>query len=328
MGVEIKFDSDEISAIASKIGRLLGDTDQYNKDYIKKYIGLNIFSSRTGRFTGLRDRLKIQSEEADKVIESFTLFHSILPQYVAAIENVDADLVNKLPEYEPPILYKPGSISQINLSTFTKASVGSNREDILEVINSKPDMWEMVQKYSSDYGVDPYLIVAIMMEESGCRGSDKVNAGGAIGYMQLQYSVHKYATRTAYNYNTGEYDIVKATDDVLKNDESNIQYGIMYFRELLDKYNCNPMLAIQAYNFGPGAVDEVVRKYAKQSGLTYSDVVNSPDNMGWTKYLDDYASWHNKSSHGNDNYVYDVLTFVANDNITIISGDSLTGGVS
>lgn len=99
---------------------------------------------------------------------------------------------------------------------------------------SDVDGW--VSQYSTKYGVDPNLARAIMHQES--RGNESARSGkGAVGLFQLMPA-------TAKDLGVDPHD-----------PEQNVEGGIRYFRNMLDRYGGDIPTALAAYNAGPGAVD-------------------------------------------------------------------------
>ncbi len=97
----------------------------------------------------------------------------------------------------------------------------------------------IIEKISSKYEVDPLLVKAVIVAESGFR-VNAVSSVGAQGLMQLM-------PRTAK---------AMGVEDSF-NPEHNIAGGVKYLKKLLDKYNGNIEIALAAYNAG----SRNVRKY-------------------------------------------------------------------
>ncbi len=97
-------------------------------------------------------------------------------------------------------------------------------------------LFSIVQSISAVYGIDPYLVMAVIREESG--GYAKaVSSAGAEGLMQLM-------PQTAAD--------LGVTDPF--NPQQNVRGGIAYLSYLLHLFNGNVAWALAAYNAGPGAV--------------------------------------------------------------------------
>jgi soluble lytic murein transglycosylase-like protein len=112
------------------------------------------------------------------------------------------------------------------------------------IINSPPSfisksyLLDWISVMAPKYGLDPYLVDAIVEAESNF-GPFKVSKNGAIGLMQLKKSTF---------------------DDVYKGNVydpmDNLKAGMIYLKKLLKHFNNNYKLAIAAYNSGPSAVDK------------------------------------------------------------------------
>jgi len=103
--------------------------------------------------------------------------------------------------------------------------------------------WDTVLRWSSAYGVDPYLVLAVMREESGFL-STAVSSSDARGLMQLLPSTARWIAEEKLKVPYREADLARP--------EVNIQFGTWYLGYLLREFEGDTAKAVAAYNGGPG----------------------------------------------------------------------------
>ena len=101
---------------------------------------------------------------------------------------------------------------------------------------SMDEIISIVDKYSSKYGVDKNLVLAIIKHESNF-DPNVVSSAGAKGLMQLM------------DFNSEAYGLTNPFDI-----DQNINAGVQHIKSYLDLYDGNVELALMAYNAGPGTV--------------------------------------------------------------------------
>ena len=110
-----------------------------------------------------------------------------------------------------------------------------------------PLLWKHV--VSRDAGarhIDPAWLYGIMRSESAMTVSARSSAG-ALGLMQITPSTAKRLAR--------EHGLHYRSSDQLMDAEQNIRFGAWYLRDLLDRYDHNPVRVSAAYNAGPRVLD-------------------------------------------------------------------------
>lgn len=106
---------------------------------------------------------------------------------------------------------------------------------------------EIIKKYAAQYGVDPSLVAAVILQESRFN-SDAVSPKGATGLMQIMPAT---GAGIAKNLGVSKYS--------LKDPETSIWFGTYYLRSKLDSYNGNVDAVLAAYNAGSGNADRWIR---------------------------------------------------------------------
>lgn len=146
------------------------------------------------------------------------------------------------------------------------------------------------EKYGKMYGIDPDLLMAIGAQERGSHSST-VDSGGAIGLMQIQVSVWNGSTLKTFNYNTNSYEYIKITTDQLRDIDFNVKVGAAIYQWNLRTFNYDPIVALQAYNFGSGSVSRLRNNYG-DNWLAKRSVINGGNfNKGDHLYVEHVLSF-------------------------------------
>ncbi len=114
---------------------------------------------------------------------------------------------------------------------------------------------------SEENNIDPYLIFAIIKQESKFN-KNASSSKNAKGLMQILDSTAKETATGIDNIDINNIDLFDA--------KTNIYIGVKYFKSLVNRYNGNIWLAICAYNAGLGNVD----KWILANDIYESDHIN------------------------------------------------------
>jgi soluble lytic murein transglycosylase len=98
--------------------------------------------------------------------------------------------------------------------------------------------------------IDPSWVMGLMRSESAM-AQDAMSSAGAMGLMQVMpQTARQLAKRHTLAY-SGKQQLLQP--------DINVNFGTVFLRELLDRYNENQVLASGAYNAGPHVVDRWMR---------------------------------------------------------------------
>ena len=110
--------------------------------------------------------------------------------------------------------------------------------------------WGAVRRYAADNGLDPYLVLSLMRQESVFRAR-AVSPANALGLMQL---LHETARDEASRIGLPEPETRDLFDP-----ELNIRLGAHHLKGLLEHYDGSRAKALAAYNAGKEAVERWTR---------------------------------------------------------------------
>ncbi len=106
--------------------------------------------------------------------------------------------------------------------------------------------WTSVERWASTYNVDPYLVLAMVREESNYL-STAVSSSNALGLMQLLPSTAKWIAESKCK--------LVYSSDLPFDPDANVRMGTWYISYLIGYYDGDVARGVAAYNGGNGNVD-------------------------------------------------------------------------
>lgn len=107
----------------------------------------------------------------------------------------------------------------------------------------------IVQKYATQFGVDPNLIIAKMTQESG--GDPNINDDGL---MQITGSGQRSVSAKDVSGVMQQFSVQNTADR--KDPEKSIHWAVMYFADKKETYEGDDLKALQSYNFDIGIIKQ------------------------------------------------------------------------
>jgi soluble lytic murein transglycosylase len=136
--------------------------------------------------------------------------------------------------------------------------------------------WEMIQQKAQERELDPYLILALIRQESLFDPQARSPAT-ALGLMQLLPST---ASRLAK-----QIGISPPSNEQLFHPEINLALGTQYLRDLLQHYSNDWFKAIAAYNAGEAAVDRWEKEILTDDAEEFVERIPYLETRGYVKLV-------------------------------------------
>ena len=144
---------------------------------------------------------------------------------------------------------------------------------VLEVIYPL-DYWPLIEKYSTANGLDPYLMAALIAQESTFT-ADVRSGANAYGLMQLLPTTGRsYARRLRIPFSNAS----------LTTPETNIRLGMAYFKDLVDRFG-GAHYALASYNAGESRVSQWLSERPGLPQDEFIDDIPYPETQSYVKRI-------------------------------------------
>jgi peptidoglycan lytic transglycosylase len=135
--------------------------------------------------------------------------------------------------------------------------------------------WDAIRRHSASHGLDPYLVAALIAQESTF-DPDIKSVANAWGLMQLVPATGRRLAKSV--------GIRNFTTASLTNPEMNIRLGTLYFSRLVEQFG-GTYYALASYNAGES---RIVRWKAERPGLDEDEFIDDipfPETQNYVKRI-------------------------------------------
>ena len=136
--------------------------------------------------------------------------------------------------------------------------------------------WDAIQQKAQERGMDPYLLLAVIRQES-LFDTRARSPAFALGLMQLLPST---AGRVAK-----QIGMPPPSNDQLFDPDINLTLGSQYLKQLLERYSNNWFKAIAAYNAGEAAVDRWEKEIVTDDIEEFVERIPYTETRGYVKLV-------------------------------------------
>ena len=146
--------------------------------------------------------------------------------------------------------------------------------DVLRVIFPL-DYWQLITKYAAQHKLDPYLMAALMAQESTFTPEIRSSAN-AYGLMQVIPATGRTVAR--------QLGIKNFRQSMLTQPETNVRLGMKYFKDMVEQFG-GEFYALAGYNAGP---HRVKRWLSENPGLSQDEFIDNipyPETQTYVKRI-------------------------------------------
>lgn len=153
------------------------------------------------------------------------------------------------------------------------------------------DYWDLIQTHADRHDLDPFVVAALMAQESTFDARIR-SAANAWGLMQILPSTGARVAR--------QLDIRPFSTASLTRPEINVRLGTQYFADLVRRYNGDVAAALAAYNAGENRVDRWLKERPGLDRDEFVDSIPFPETQGYVKKIlgtaEDYRTLYRRTS--------------------------------
>ena len=137
------------------------------------------------------------------------------------------------------------------------------------------DYWPIIKKYADASDLDPYLMAALVAQESTFTAEIR-SSGNAFGLMQLIPAAGRQYAKKA---GLGAY-----SQRLLTQPESNVRMGTTYFKDLTNRFG-GAHFALAGYNAGPHRVSRWISERPSVAQDEFIDDIPFPETQNYVKRI-------------------------------------------
>lgn len=165
------------------------------------------------------------------------------------------------------------TIDGINLGWALLEDEGAWDQEILHVTYPFPYR-ELVRREAEEWGIDPFMMAAIIRQESAFK-ADIVSRAGAIGLMQVMPPTGAQLARA--------HGPDGFTEESLTKPEVNLHLGAAFFVDMSRRYDGDLPLVLSAYNAGPTRATRWRRYPEASDPLRFTERIPFTETRGYVK---------------------------------------------
>ncbi len=137
------------------------------------------------------------------------------------------------------------------------------------------DYWPLIRRYAAERHLDPYLIAALIAQESTFT-ADVKSAANAYGLMQILPSTGRHYARTLH--------LPRFSLRMLTTAETNIRMGTAYFADLVKQFG-GAHFALASYNAGENRVSRWIAERPGVDPEEFIDDIPFPETQNYVKKI-------------------------------------------
>jgi peptidoglycan lytic transglycosylase len=143
------------------------------------------------------------------------------------------------------------------------------------------DHLDSVHRHAGNNSLDTGHVLAVIRQESAFN-RDARSSAGAMGLMQLLPGTGRLMAR--------RNDIPYAGTGTLLDADRNIQLGTSYLRQMMDRFDGNPVLATAAYNAGPQRVEHWLPEGGSKEAVIWIAAIPYTETRNYVQRVFAYAA--------------------------------------